>query len=847
MPRISNFLGQVSDADTDDLPAGAAQKQKNVSTTTAGELRVRGGIRPQTLTTTTISASAYHTFQKLCYCKTRSGDLIAVNGIDRGFRWDGVTTTVESLGITAPAAAPTITRAELGASDKGDGIDAIADNSGLYQITSDASHGLSNGDKVRIGNVVGSGAMANDLNNQEFTIESASGSVFSLTSTTFDGTYDSGKTGTWSKSSDVSDASADGYGATAGDYVFGYRYIDDTATAVPSSMSALTTVTALTSDQFTWGGLSSTTEARAQNKVELWRGTSGVSNVLYKVETLAYGSIGSGFVDQLDDATLNESAATDAILILTNPPIDNSLVARRFEPPPDDRPVVVQYQDRYFYLGTVKYNRSTVTTNGSTTVQGESGETDWVSTMAGRYIDIDGEPAPIEIASVTDGDTLVLVTAAQTSASDKNYVIYPEASNSRQVDFSEPDQPESVPVVNVFTVQEQAGDDDDIVGAMTLGSSLFLLGNRHKYSFSFTRKPLKDGTVRYVEDRGVFNHDCWDVYENKAYMMDDTGPYIFTGGASQPIGSAIKDLWRKDGTGDTIDFAKTASFHVKVDRAKARAYFFVCFTGDSGTQPTRALVYNIRRQSWDVYHYPQKIGAAATVQSSGETRFLLGSESAAVHMADAGNADILSAEVTGTATAGSTTTLTDSGASFATAVVGAPIYIYEGTGKGQIRTITARTGTQVTVATWTAPDTTSKYIIGAIEWNWKSTSFGFPQDGVRHERRVGLKFTPTTGDQRIDLRLYFNGSSTVHTFETGQVLGDAVEIQEDNKSDVVFFMKIERSAMEDSSGAEAFRFDGTYSRLAHGDHKVAIELRGYAGDEVQKIQQLDIEGVEGKN
>jgi hypothetical protein len=152
----------------------------------------------------------------------------------------------------------------------------------------------------------------------------------------------------------------------------------------------------------------------------------------------------------------------------------------------------------------------------------------------------------------------------------------------------------------------------------------------------------------------------------------------------------------------------------------------------------------------------------------------------------------------------------------------------------------------VTVATWTAPDTTSKYIIGAIEWNWKSTSFGFPQDGVRHERRVGLKFTPTTGDQRIDLRLYFNGSSTAHTFETGQVMGDAVEIQEDNKSDVVFFMKTERSTLEDSSGAEAFRFDGTYSRMAHGDHKVAIELRGYAGDDVPKIQQLDIEGVEGK-
>ena len=266
MPRISNFLGQVSNADSGDIPAGASQSQKNVSTTTAGELRVRGGIQPVSFSATrTISNSAYHTFQRMCFCKTRFGDLVAVNGIDRGFRWDGVTETVEDLGITAPAAAPSIARAQIEASDKGYGISNITDNSGQYQITSDSATGLSNGDKVRIGNVVGTLAMPNDLNGQVFTIESASGSVFTLSGTTFEGVYDSGDEGTWSKAYDGSDATADGYGATAGNYVFGYRYIDNTSSPVPSSMSALTTVTALTGDQFTWSSLSTTTETRVQN------------------------------------------------------------------------------------------------------------------------------------------------------------------------------------------------------------------------------------------------------------------------------------------------------------------------------------------------------------------------------------------------------------------------------------------------------------------------------------------------------------------------------------------------------------------------------------------------------
>ena len=78
-----------------------------------------------------------------------------------------------------------------------------------------------------------------------------------------------------------------------------------------------------------------------------------------------------------------------------------------------------------------------------------------------------------------------------------------------------------------------------------------------------------------------------------------------------------------------------------------------------------------------------------------------------------------------------------------------------------------------------------------------------------------------------------------------QVLGDAVEIQETNKSDVVVFLEDDRNDLETSSGHERFRFDGMYSGSSHGDHKVSIELRGYSANEQQEIQRIDIEGVEG--
>ena len=282
-----------------------------------------------------------------------------------------------------------------------------------------------------------------------------------------------------------------------------------------------------------------------------------------------------------------------------------------------------------------------------------------------------------------------------------------------------------------------------------------------------------------------------------------------------------------------------------MDRAKSRAYFFVSFTGDSGDYPTRALVYNIRRKTWDNYEFPQMIGSAATIQISGETRTIFGAESSNIYIADKGNTDVLTAHVTGTVTGSGSTTLTDSGASFAAAVVGASVYIYEGTGKGQRRTITARTSTQLTVAAWTTnPDTTSKYVVGAIEWNWKSKAFGFPEDDVRNKREVSIDFKPTTGDQRIDVRFYYNHSSTPLENAMSQKLGDAVEIQEDNKEDAVVFMKLARSALENSVGREKFRFDGMYSATSHGDHEVSVELRGYAADDVPEIKSITVEGVE---
>lgn len=57
---------------------------------------------------TQISSSAFNAAQPMCFARGPNGDLYGVNGLDRGLRWDGLTATVEQLGITAPANAPAV-------------------------------------------------------------------------------------------------------------------------------------------------------------------------------------------------------------------------------------------------------------------------------------------------------------------------------------------------------------------------------------------------------------------------------------------------------------------------------------------------------------------------------------------------------------------------------------------------------------------------------------------------------------------------------------------------------------------------------------------------------------------
>ena len=121
---------------------------------------------------------------------------------------------------------------------------------------------------------------------------------------------------------------------------------------------------------------------------------------------------------------------------------------------------------------------------------------------------------------------------------------------------------------------------------------------------------------------------------------------------------------------------------------------FWVFVGNNATQGLR--YYDVATNTWS--GALSVTGIAATFATDGRLRTTAG------YYADL---------ATGTATSATGTTLVNSGKSWtASQWINSQVRITGGTGAGQVRVITANTGTTLTVAAWTVtPDATSTYVI----------------------------------------------------------------------------------------------------------------------------------------
>ena len=460
-----------------------------------------------------------------------------------------------------------------------------------------------------------------------------------------------------------------------------------------------------------------------------------------------------------------------------------------------------------------------------------------------------GEPLPFRVEAVASATSLTLSAAAVNTDTGLEYAIDPAPHERNLVLYSEPDEEESVLPQHTVAIQDNTGDSDEITSLSGHGASMLVGKERHLYSLTFFRQPNIDAKATPIERRGVLNNRCQTVLEQGVYLWDQMGFYrVSPDGGVEPIGLPLGDLFRPSSS-ERIHWANQKWFFVVADPVLELVKFYYQLVGDAGARPKRWAEYHTRTESWWTCSASEAQGAGCVApHDDGRLRLFLGGQEDAILLADEGTTDGVAAEVRGTATSATSTTLTDSTASFTDSVIGAPVAIVAGTGKGQVRRITARTGTQLTVAAWdTTPDATSEYLIGAIGWQMQTGKFDLGAisegDETYTKRSLRLRYRPTAGNVTLDTRRQFNEDSTPRTHTQDQQVGNGFAAQ-GGTADAVLALGVNRSSQAPQTGFAEWTFGGYGDDKSLGaDRSVAIELRGFQGDDAIRIYDLALDGV----
>ena len=702
-------------------------------------------------------------------------------------------------------------------------------------------------------------------------------------------------------------------GASRGNYVCYYRYVDDRdGERYYSNFSVASRVTALRDDKFEWSGMAPPPQSRV-NKVQLLRSTFNSATVFYVVAELpAQGSITSatdsggsmvltvlekhglipgcsvtitgaigstgdchnniwvvasttdttvtmtttcnggsstegtwkieGFYDdKLQDATMVTYRGQWRVKALQNNGRPN---ANRHTVPPNYKKVCCSFQDRMTYLVDTEYSTGTVTgTIDESSAIGTG--TNWSASLVGRTFcpDAASDCGTYRITAVPSVTELTLDKPLEHTFESIPYTINSPASERNTIHISEQDLPESVSTMIIL--QENIRDEDNLVGAVVMGASYYAIKEHSLYRITWASQPAIDAQPTLAAMRGAINHSCADQHEGILYLMDDEGPYTFSGNSVESIGVEIQNQW----SDQVLDFSKKNTWKVRVDPLEEVVYFYVTAVGDEGTNPKRTFVYDIRTKTWSQWKYVWEIGDASKISYANQRRIAVGVTTEKFYVQNEGTLDGTQGvgTITGTATSGTVNTLIDdtSTTSFPNDCTGASVAIISGTGVGQIvKIINRRSGNEIEVESWsTPPDSTSVYLIGAVEWMWKSGMFKLIDGESKTNRYFRVVFQPTISDSTLYFKKYDNHSSSPVQMNEWDG-GDGVTVEQDDIR-AVANLKISQKEDAEEPGSKYLPWAaGIPSIRGNPVRWVTCEISGFQGLDRIQLYELEVGGVD---
>lgn len=737
---------------------------------------------------------------------TSEGDLFSANGYDAMMRWDGLMPAMEEVGMDAPASALAMSGSGIGeivgtyyaytrfldalgnvsnfspisaAFDANGSSGTITDasNESPIVITS-AAHGITNGQTVKVTEVGG-----NDAANGTWPITVIDADTFSLDGSSGNGAYNG-----------------------AGQWISGVDTVTYSSIPVPA-------------------------EAKVVRR-QILRNTDGQATVFYvdiDTDDLSSTILSSTSTD-------SQLSANEAVPLL-NP--DGSVFANRHAKPLNYFSYIAQHLDVTFATGIVEYNLGHIKVAfGSTTVTGVG--TGWKSTMATRFLYVDGADQTYEIDSIDEAAQTLTLTEAYQGDTDlfAFYAINPPPGYRRALAFSGAGLPQSWLATDTLTIQDTG---DKIVGLMQHASFLWILERQHIHKLTFAVSPIKDGGVFMAASRGCVNNRCWVPVDDTVYMLDELGAHQFSGRRqTDQLSTEIQDVFRLDGDSRFhVQWQWKEYFHANLDRQRETIRWFVSLDGNR--YPRHALCLQYRQRKWWVEEYPFPIGGSC-VSTDDMPRVFYAGQHAKILMAWADTLDVVDSDTGDTralATSSSAFTLADSNSVWPDSLVNAPISIVYGTGKGQKRRIiSVSSQTLVIESPWdTLPDTTSIYQLGGVRWSYRSAWMRFANSEKMADRRFEMLYEVLDSPVIADLRFFSN-------------------FQEEPQDQAVTMASISGGGFASTKGLPDLSLDLTRApgmankripagkeRFIQGKEFVQFELEGDTNKDSVRIYQVSYEGA----
>lgn len=568
---------------------------------------------------------------------------------------------------------------------------------------------------------------------------------------------------------------------------------------------------------------------------QVLRNTEGQLTTFY-VDVDSDDLAATSFTSSRDD---EELAAQEEVPLLDD---DGSALANRHGVPPDWKSALASHLGRVYAAVDVVYREgSAVVEAGSLSVSGVG--TEWTEEMAGRFLYVVGG-GRYQIDEVDEAAQTLTLLTPYLGATDPyaRYAIRPAPAEADLVYYSEANLPESWPATNAISV---TNDGDELTALANSSSFLYFVKKRHIYKLTVQEDPAVDGRVYLaVDGRGCLNQRCWAEVEGRLFMLDEQGVHVFDGSSqTEPVSTAIQDLFRDRDGGYSINWRGAEFFHCVHFPQQEVIRWFVSLGGSY--LPRHALAFNHRLGRWWVEEYASPVGASCKSFLNGQPCVFLGCDARRVFKLWEGTLDGPDAgagTVRGTATAATLLSLTDASAEFPSAgVVGAPLQIVDGAGRGQCRRVVEADGTTLRVdRPWLVmPDETSVYQLGGVRWLYRSGWYRFADDENQNPRRVELIFNPVRSPALADLRLYRDFSGDPIVWKTAYTSADANGFRSEDGSAYL------AGDLTKTTGYLMKRFTAHKELLADAARFWSLELSGVQNAEQVVISEVTLQGVKG--